>query len=153
MQGVAVFKLRLYSNCKMATIAAMPELEILDALPSRSPNYGGKRAGAGRKKKEVEEAADFADYGKARARHESAKATLAELDLKVKSGLYVSRDGVRQACATAMAAAAQTLRSIPDNLERKLGVSPTVAEEVGRQVDAVLNDLADEFEMMTGPDE
>lgn len=43
---------------------------------------------------------------------------------------------------------AQTLRSVPDNLERKLGVSPEVALEVGILIDAALNDVAAKFEEM-----
>ncbi len=115
------------------------------------PTLGGKREGAGRKPRDVERDADYADYGKARARNEAAKAKLAELDLMVKTGEYVPRVAVRQAAATAMASLSQSLRSIPDNLERTLGISADVAEEVGKAIDATLNDLADEFEMMSGP--
>lgn len=50
--------------------------------------------------------------------------------------------------STAMATMAQTLRSVPDNLERKLGVSPEVALEVGLLLDNALNDIANAFEEM-----
>ncbi len=89
------------------------------------------------------------DFEIARARNEHAKAQLNELAVKIKSGEYGSRAAFRQACATALASLAQTLRSVPDNLERKLGVSPEVAAEVGHLIDDSLNDLASEFEMMT----
>lgn len=88
------------------------------------------------------------DYAKARAKKETFLAHKAELEFKVQSGEYISRNSVRDATAKAMAAITQTLRSIPDNLERKLGVAPELAEEIGRQIDDTLNDLADELERM-----
>lgn len=134
----------------------MDTFEVLDALPSparkHSPNWGGSRKGSGRKGADYVKPEEVEDYDKARARKEMANAGLAELDLQVKSGMYVARESVRQASATALSSVSQSLRSIPDNIERKLGVSAEVAEEVGRQIDAVLNDLADEFELMTGPE-
>lgn len=62
---------------------------------------------------------------------------------------------MQEATATALSALAQTLRSVPDNLERKLGVSPELALEVGIQIDAALNDVAAKFEEMgdEGPDD
>lgn len=111
-------------------------------------NHGGVRPNAGRiagyvKPDEVK------DYDKARARNESAKAELNELEVKVKSGEYGSRASYRQASATALSSLAQTLRSLPDNLERKLGIAPEVAAEVGYMIDNALSDLAVEFEMMS----
>jgi phage terminase Nu1 subunit (DNA packaging protein) len=125
---------------------SVSDFELVDEIP----RHGGRREGAGRPRTRSAEAESF---DKARARHEAAKAELAELDLKVKTGEYVARSAVRQAAATASASLAQTLRSIPDNLERRLGVAPEVAEEVGRAIDAALNDLADEFQMMTAEPE
>jgi phage terminase Nu1 subunit (DNA packaging protein) len=90
------------------------------------------------------------EYVKARARKEGANAGLAELELRKREGELVERVAVRQAAATMYASIAQTLRSIPDNLERKLGVTPEVAETVGGAIDAALNDLADEMELMAG---
>ena len=52
--------------------------------------------------------------------------------------------------ATAYSAIAQTLRSIPDNLERKINLDPTVAEEVGRVIDEALADLSNEMELLGG---
>lgn len=128
------------------------EFEVLDALPIVS-GRGGARPGAGAKPKGHVKSAETVALDKSKARHEQAKAELAELDLKVKTGLYVERAAVRQASATAMSSVAQTLRSVPDNLERRMGIAPEVAEAVGRAIDAALNDLADEFELMTGAPE
>lgn len=108
----------------------------------RRPGGGGKPAGYVRPE-------EIKDYDQAKARNESAKAELNELEVKIKTGEYGSRAAYRQAAATALASLAQTLRSVPDNLERRMGVSPEVAQEVGDQIDAALNDLASEFEMMT----
>ena len=54
-----------------------------------------------------------------------------------------------EATATALSALSQTLRSVPDNLERTLGLSPDIAQEVGRQIDAALDDMATRFEELT----
>jgi hypothetical protein len=61
----------------------------------------------------------------------------------------VDRAQVRQASATALSAVAQTLPSVPDNLERKLGVQPEVAQEVGVLIDAALDEVANQFEAIT----
>lgn len=111
---------------------------------------GGRRAGAGRKSEAVEKGTADAHivYAKARAKNEAFKAQLAELDFKIRSGEFVSRAEVRQASATAMATIAQTLRSIPDNLERRLGLSAEVAEEISLLIDEAMSDLADQLEKM-----
>jgi len=92
------------------------------------------------------------DFETARARNELAKAQINEIEAKVKAGQYVERAAVRQASAMAMSSIAQTLRSIPDLLERRLGIDPTLAEEIGRQIDESLNELAEEFRLMGGGD-
>lgn len=93
------------------------------------PGRGGARAGAGRKPSGYVKPKEAVDFDKAKARKEAALADLHELDYKVKSGQYVSRDEVRQASATAFAQLAQSLRSIPDTLERK-GVPTAVCLKV-----------------------
>ena len=110
---------------------------------------GGARPGAGRKPADYVPSDDRLDYEAARARNESAKADLNELDLAVKRGEYVPRAEVQAATATALSALSQTLRSVPDNLERTLGLSPDIAQEVGRQIDAALDDMATRFEELT----
>ena len=107
---------------------------------------GGARPGAGRKPADYVPSVDRLDYEAARARNESAKADLNELDLAIKRGEYVPRAEVQAATATALSALSQTLRSVPDNLERTLGLGPDIAQEVGRQIDAALDDMATRFE-------
>ena len=81
-------------------------------------------------------------YAGAKARKEAALAAKAELDFRVKAGMYLPREAVKAALATAYQTVAQTLRSIPDNLERKLGVSPEIAEAVGLAIDESMGELA-----------
>lgn len=139
-------------------------MEILDGPLT----HGGKRAGAGRKPgyspKEAEalmaetlkaqepsgETRTAVDYAKARARKEAALADLNELDYKVKSGEYIARVAVQEACATLLATLAQALRSLPDNLERRHNLSPEIAEQIEVTIDATLSDLATGLEMFTG---
>lgn len=120
--------------------------EVLDAKPRRG--HGGARRGAGAKPKGYEPPPEKVDFDVARARKESAQADLAELEYKRRSGQYIARAAVRQASAHALASVAQSLRSIPDNLERKFGLLPEQAEAIGESIDAVLKDLGEEFEMM-----
>lgn len=84
-------------------------------------------------------------YAGAKARKEAALAAKAELDFRVKAGLYLPREAVRTANATAFAAVAQALRSIPDNLERKLGIAPEIADAVGAYIDEAMGDLSNEL--------
>lgn len=110
---------------------------------------GGARPGAGRKPADYVPSADRLDYEAARARNESAKADLNELELKIRRGEYVPRSDVQAATATALAALSQTMRAVPDHLERVLGIAPEVAQEVGAQIDAALDDVATRFEELT----
>lgn len=114
------------------------------------PGHGGYRPGAGRKRRELEEAVaeDHIDYAKARARNEAAKASLNELDLQIKSKEFLPRTAFIQATATAIATFAQTCRTLPDALERK-GVPPDVCEKVMHTIDAAMADLAAELEKFT----
>lgn len=114
---------------------------VPDELRQRAPGAGRKPAG-------YMPPAERIDYDAARARNEAAKAALNELELKVKTGEYVARAEVRQATATALATLAQTLRSVPDNLERKKGIGPEVASEVAIQIDNALNEVASAFEVL-----
>ncbi len=107
---------------------------------------GGYRENAGRKPAGYIPPVARADYDEAKARNEQAKAELNELELAIKRGQYVLRVEVEQQTATALAALAQGLRSVPDNLERTLGVSPEVAQTVSNLIDAALDDLAQAFE-------
>lgn len=111
--------------------------------------WGGAREGAGRKPAGYQKSEDLKDLDKQKARHEKAKADLAELEFRTKVGELVSRAAVKQAAATAFATLAQGLRTIPDSLERRHAVDPEVAETVGREIDECLDTLAQALEMMT----
>ena len=111
--------------------------------------HGGYRPGAGDKPAGYVPPKERIDLDRERARNEKAKADLNELDLAVKRGEYVLRAEVRQATATALSALAQTMRSVPDTLERKLGVAPEVAQEVGVLIEAALDEVANQFEEIT----
>ncbi len=124
---------------------------VATAAPPPAPgNRGGARPGSGRKNSAVEAATADAHivYQKARAQKEAYQAKLAELDYKVKSGEYLPRADVQQAAATAFSTIAQALRSIPDSLERRLGISAELAEEIGLMIDEAMNDLANDLERM-----
>lgn len=110
--------------------------------------HGGFRRGAGRKPAGYQPPPEKVDIDVAKARNEAAKADLNELELRIKSGEYVDRAAVREATATALASMAQTLRSVPDDLERRLGIDPSLAEEIGNRIDAALNTLADKLEAL-----
>ena len=111
---------------------------------------GGVRPNSGRKSAAVEAGSADAHvlYAKARAKKEAFLAQMAELDYKVKAGEYLPRDAVRQAAATAFATIAQTMRSIPDNVERRLGITPEIAEEISHLIDEAMADLSNELERM-----
>lgn len=118
--------------------------ELLDVYGSLIKR-GGARPGSGRRYQGYVKPDEVISYDKAKARKESAMADLHELDYKVKSGQYVSRNAVRQASATAMAALAQTIRSLPDHLERR-GVPPSVCVQIDAAITEVLGETAKALE-------
>lgn len=118
------------------------------APKSTTERRGGARPGSGPKPEGYVKPPESVALDKARARKEAANAELAELDVKIKTGRFGDREQFRQASATIIASMVQTMRSMSDNLERKLGISPELAQEISNQIDAALDELADEFEMM-----
>lgn len=123
------------------------EGEIVDT-PRKPP--GGKRVGAGQKKKEVYAASDqaYIDAKTADARLLKAKADREELKFLQESGEWIPRDEVRTQTATAYSAISQTMRSIPDNIERKYALPPESLDEISRIIDEALDGLADTMETM-----
>jgi hypothetical protein len=109
---------------------------------------GGAREGAGRKPAGYVPPPEKVAYDEARARSELAKAVKLEREHEINTGLHVSRAAVQAACAAAFAATAQTLRSIPDNIERRLGVDPVLAQEIGRLIDEAMDTLSTELTRM-----
>lgn len=134
--------------------------EVFNPLPLkrvRSPNLGGAREGAGRKTRLHETEVSHiireeggVDYAVARAKKEEWLAKTVEFDYRIKQGEYVSRESVRAVCATAFAAIAQTLRSLPDALERREGVSPDLAERIGIYIDDAMETLSQDFQNLVG---
>ena len=123
----------------------------LGSIPDPRPSgRGGARPGAGAKPGGYVKPPEAVALDKARARKEAALAEKAELDLMVSKGQYGDRAAFRQAVAMVISSFVQTMRSIPDNLERRLGISPEVAQAIGTELDESLNNLAYELEMIAG---
>lgn len=116
----------------------------------RSSGRGGYRPGAGAKPAGYVKPPEVVALDKAKARKEAALAEKAEMELLVAKKQYGDRAAFRQAVATVIASFVQTARSIPDNLERKLGLSPEVTQQVGNMIDEALDNLADELELIAG---
>ena len=130
------------------------EFEILDAVPPPPHRIGGRKGGA-HEREVADTLAENGDieYSVARARKEAWTAKKVELDYRIQKNEYVLRAEVRQVCATAFSSLTQTLRSIPDLLERREGLDPLIAEKVSEVIDTVLDDIANEFEMLGGGNE
>jgi hypothetical protein len=111
--------------------------------------HGGFREGAGRKNADWVPPEGRADYEIERARHEKIKADQREHKLAIERGEYLPRETQRQAAATALAVLTQSLRSIPDNLERVCGLTPEQADLAAQQIDAALSEVAAAFRMMS----
>lgn len=115
------------------------------------PGRGGARPGAGRKPAEYVMPVARVDYEEERALHEKSKRERSELAYQMELGEVVTRQAVQVAAATAFAMTAQSLRSLSDNLERKLGLDPSVSEQIELTVDAVLTDLSLALEALHAP--
>ena len=114
---------------------------------------GGYREGAGRKPADYEappKSDAQADYDREHAEHERVKREEREFKLAVARGEYLPRELQRQAAATALAVLTQSMRSIPDNIERTLSLPPDVIEAVAVQIDAALSEVAAAFRAMGG---
>lgn len=144
----------------------------LDDQITKSNNRGGARAGSGRKPgyspnrlAEMEQLTDdelitqtqdstVTALIKARAvaRKEAALADQAELKFKIDSKEYLSRAAFREASATLLAELSQTLRSLPDALERRHSLTPDVVQQVEQTVDEALSNVASGLELFVGSD-
>jgi hypothetical protein len=125
------------------------DFDLLEDGSVAPSGRGGFRPGAGRKPEGYEKPQVAKDFDAAKARKEAALADMHELKFKIESGEYVARAAVRDAIATLLAALAQGMRSIPDNLERKFNLPGDVAEEVGRVIDASLADVSEGLALFT----
>lgn len=115
-----------------------------------SLGHGGARRGAGRRSADDDsQSTAQQDYDEEKARHEKIKADEREFKLAVLQGEYVPRADVQQAAATAMSVLTQSLRSIPDNLERTLSLAPELVEQIAIQIDASLSEASAAFKAMS----
>lgn len=112
-------------------------------------SHGGARENAGRKASGYVKPQEAIDFDKARARSEIAKAEKLERENLVAEGQLVLRAAVQQASATAYSALAQSLRSIPDELERQ-GVPNDVCRKVEAILDETMESHAATMELMAG---
>lgn len=81
--------------------------------------------------------------------HERVKMAQREHALAVQEGRYLPREATRTAAQTALAVLTQSLRTIPDNCERKFSLPPEVVQSIQAEVDAALNNAALAFKAMT----
>lgn len=112
--------------------------------------WGGAREGSGRKPADYEPPEARLDYERERAEHERVKREQREFKLAVERGEYLPREVQRQAAATALAVLTQSLRAVPDNLERVCGLTPEQAEKAQEMIDAALSEVAVAFKAMAG---
>lgn len=139
-----------------------------------SPVKTGRGAGGGRpvgyspKRGQAMSEADLGDTGSgngedrtslsvrkvlAQTRDLEAKAALNELKLKIDSGKYLPREAYREATATMLASLAQSLRSLPDIMERKLGLPAEAVQLVEATLDESLAKAAETLALFHGRDE
>lgn len=111
---------------------------------------GGARPGAGRKPVGWVPPPMKMSYDEAKARNETAKAQLGELEVRIKTGQYVSREVVRDVVATALSAISQRLRSLPDLLERRASMTTEQVETTANEIDDALGALAEQLERELG---
>lgn len=110
--------------------------------------HGGARENSGPKPPGYVKPTAVADFEAERAKHEKVKREQRELKLAIERGEYLPRAVQQQAAATALAVLTQSLRSISDNLERSHSLTPPQLEEIDKQVDAALSEVADAFKAM-----
>ena len=70
-------------------------------------------------------------------------------DLQERDRDLIPAIEVEQTVRTAFAAIGQSLRSIPDNLERRVGISPAAAEQIEEILDEQMTALADSLASLT----
>lgn len=134
-----------------------------DELPIHTKsNRGGARANSGRKtaaqtRRDDKAAVDAGSVARnislarkeaAMAEKEETNAKRAALEYEIQSNNYLPRDAIIRATATAYASLVQSLRAIPDQLERRLGLDPVVTQQVEIHIDEALEQIALEFERM-----
>ena len=102
--------------------------------------HGGRRANAGRPAKAAQRD-DIAEFHRARTRKEAALAELRELEAGERAGRLYDRGEALRVIAVTIAVFAEQMRSLPDSLERRAGLTPEQAEVVEHTVNAELEAL------------
>lgn len=122
-------------------------LGLDEPRPSRR---GGARPGAGRPPGPTNKEKASADerYAVERAEHERIKREQREFALEVEKKRYVLADEVRQKATQCLAELAQTLRTVPDNLERE-GLSIDWCQKVEAVIEAAMTTAAQNMSLMT----
>lgn len=147
----------------MATTADYDVLPDGSAVPIKSRTRGGARPGAGRPRKdqvpvdpdlfgdekEPEEGPD-ARFTRAKAKKEEALANIHALNYEIQRGEYLPRGAYRQATAEVLSTLSQSLRSLPDTLERRCTLAPEVLQAIEAAINEVLSEAADTLALFTG---
>ena len=104
---------------------------------------GGKRQGSGRKTivAEAQAADDYGRLVKAKADTQERVAALADLKYKKMAGELAMMAEVMQLYTMTIAVFAEQMRSLPDALERKAGLTPAQAEVAADFIDDQLEQL------------
>jgi hypothetical protein len=102
--------------------------------------HGGRRPGAGRPAKATQRD-DIAEFHRARTRKENALADLRELEAGEGAGRLYDRNEVLRVIAVTIAIFAEQLRSLPDLLERRAGLTAAQCDLLERLVDTELEAL------------
>jgi hypothetical protein len=84
-----------------------------------------------------------------KARKAAADAERAELELEIFKGNLMKREEYRAASSVAMSILAQTLRSLPDTLERTHALSPAIAEALQEGIDVALSQVSETFRALS----
>ena len=113
--------------------------------------HGGRRVGAGRKPKQ-EQRDDIARFNRARADKECALARLREAEAGERERRLIPAAEVEEVTVLAFSAVAQTLLTLPDELERSAGLNPEQAELVERTIHNAMDGLADRLSVLAPPD-
>jgi hypothetical protein len=106
--------------------------------------HGGTRAGAGRPEgfsPSADSSNQHAMLLRAKVKREFYKAQMAEVEYRLKTNELYERGEVLRVIRTAIAIFAEQMRSLPDKLERSVGLTPSQAEMAETEVDNQLEEL------------
>lgn len=113
-------------------------------------DWGGARENSGAKGKDYVPTPEEANEKRERALHERVKREQREFNLERERGLWLRRADVQQAVATVVALMTQSMRSVPDNLERACSLTPQQAQAAQELIDNALAEMAAQFKAVAG---